>query len=127
MRKLISSGSPYEDQAAFSRAVTDGDWCWVAGTTGYDWETRIMPEDVAEQARNALRTIGRVMAEAGFSLADTVRAIYYVSEQSYWHDIAPVLKEAFDDVRPAATCIVCGFIAPEMKVEIAVTAKRRAS
>ena len=125
MRTRIFSGSPYEDQAAFSRAVADGDWCWVAGTTGYDWTTREMPDSVAEQARNALRTIARVMDEAGFSIADTVRATYYISDQSYWAEIAPVLKEVFDEARPAATCIVCGFIAPEMKVEIEVPARKR--
>lgn len=124
-RTLISSGSPFEAQVGYSRAVVDGDWCWVAGSTGYDPETRAMPDAVAEQAANALKVIEAALAEGGFTLADAVRVTYYITEASYWDEIIPVLGAAFGEIRPAATCIVCGLIKPEMKIEIEVTAKRR--
>ena len=73
MRRLISTGSPFEKAAGYSRAVVDGDWCFVAGTTGYDYATMAMPDTVEQQARNALATIARALGEAGFSLADVVR------------------------------------------------------
>ena len=124
-RKLISSGSPFEAQVGYSRAVVDGDWCWVAGSTGYDPETRVMPASVAEQATNALKVIEAALAEGGFTLEDTVRVTYYITDARYWDEIIPTLGAAFGEIRPAATCIVCGLIKPEMKIEIEVTAKRR--
>lgn len=126
MRRLISSGSPYEEQAGYSRAVVDGDWCWVAGTTGPDPVTRVMPVDVRDQARNAFAIIEGALGEAGFALADTVRATYYVTDADDYDRIAPVLGEKFGAIRPAATCVVvAGLIRPDMKVEIEITAKRR--
>lgn len=124
-RTLISSGSPFEAQVGYSRAVVDGDWCWVAGSTGYDPETRAMPDAVAEQAANALKVIEVALAEGGFALSDAVRVTYYLTDAAYWDEIVPVLGAAFGKIRPAATCIVCGLIRPEMKIEIEVTAKRR--
>ncbi|TVV76147.1 RidA family protein [Sphingomonas solaris] len=124
-RKLISSGSPFEKQAGYSRAVVEGDWCFVAGTTGYDPETRVMPDAAADQARNALKVIGAALAEAGFTLADVVRATYYFTDAPYWDEVGPVLGAAFEGVRPAASAIVVGLVKPEMKVEIEVTALRR--
>jgi len=121
-RKLISSGSPFEAQVGYSRAVVQGDWCFVAGTTGYDPETRVMPEDVADQTRNALIVIERALAEGGFAISDVVRATYYITDAAYWGPIGPVLGAVFGTIRPAATCIVCGLINPEMKIEIEVTA-----
>lgn len=126
-RTLISSGSPFEKQVGYSRAVVQGDWCFVAGTTGYDPETREMPESVAAQARNALLVIERAMAEGGFALSDSVRATYYITDAGYWEEIGSVLGAAFGEIRPAATCIVCGLIKPEMKIEIEVTAMRAAA
>lgn len=123
-RRLISSGSPFEKQVGYSRAVVQGDWCFVAGTTGYDPETRIMPENVADQARNALTVIERALAEAGFALADVVRATYYITDADYWDAIGPVLGAAFGEIRPAASCLVVGLVKPEMKIEIEVTALR---
>ena len=76
MRKLISTGSPFERQAGYSRAVVCGDHCYVSGTTGYDYATMTMPEDVATQTRNALRTIAAALAEGGFAMSDVVRALY---------------------------------------------------
>lgn len=127
-RKLISTGSPFESQAGYSRAVVEetreGIWCFVAGTTGYNYETMSMPESAAEQTRNAIATISKALAEAGLSLSDIVHARYIVTEAGDRHEVFSVLGEAFGDIRPAATMIVAGLIEPEMKVEIEVTAFR---
>ena len=125
-RRLISSGSPFEREFAYSRAVVQGDWCFVAGTTGYDYATMTMPEDAAAQARTALATIAGALAEAGFSLADVVRVQYTITDPAHQQAIAPALREAFAEVRPASTMVVAGLVAPEMKVEIEVTALRAA-
>lgn len=124
-RIRISSGSPFESQAGYSRAIVDGDWAFVAGTTGYDPATRIMPEAVADQARNALDLIERTLNEAGFALADVVRATYYLTDAAWWEEVAPVLGERFGEIRPAATALIVELIRPEMKIEIEVTALRR--
>ncbi len=121
-RRLISSGSPFEAQVGYSRAVVQGDWCFVAGTTGYDYATMTMPVDVRDQARNALATIARALEEGGFAMTDVVRATYYIVNASDWSVVGPVLGEAFGAIRPAATCIVAGLVTPEMKIEIEVTA-----
>jgi len=124
-RTFISSGSPFEAQVGYSRAVSDGDWCWVAGTTGYDPETRAMPDNVAVQAANALSVIESALDEAGFALTDTVRVTYYITDPAHWNVIGPVLGAAFGTIRPAATCIVCTLIKPEMKIEIELTARKQ--
>ncbi len=124
-RSLISSGSPFEQAVGYSRAVVQGDWCFVAGTTGYDPVTRIMPDDVCDQVRNALGVIEAALAQGGFALADVVRATYYITDIAYWDIIGPVLGERFGDIRPAASCIVCGLVKPEMKFEVEVTALRK--
>lgn len=124
-RRLISTGSPFEQTAGYSRAVVDGDWCFVAGTTGYDYATMTMPDGVEEQARNCLATIARALGEAGFSLADVVRARYYVTDRAHVARVYPILGEHFSGIRPAATMIVCGLAEPEMQIEIEVTALRR--
>ena len=125
-RKLITTGSPIEKSGGYSRAVVDGDFCFVAGTTGYDYTTMQMPADVAEQARNCFRTIEWALGEAGFVLADVVRATYYVVNAADAEAVVAVCAEKFRDIRPAGTLIVvAGLIRPEMKVEIEVTAKRR--
>lgn len=124
-RRLISSGSPFEAQVGYSRAVVDGDWAFVAGTTGYDPETRVMPENAADQARNALALIARTLEGAGFAMADVVRATYYFTDAAYWDEVGPVLGEVFGTIRPAATALIVGLIKPEMKVEIEVTALRQ--
>jgi enamine deaminase RidA (YjgF/YER057c/UK114 family) len=125
MRKLISTGSPFEKTAGYSRAVVQGDWCFVAGTTGYDYATMTMPESVEDQARNCLATIGRALAEGGFSFADVARAHYYVTDRAFVNRVYPILGETFGDIRPAATMVVCDLAEPEMKIEIEVTALRR--
>jgi enamine deaminase RidA (YjgF/YER057c/UK114 family) len=126
-RRLISTGSPFERQGGSSRAVVDGDFCFVAGTTGYDYATMTMPPDVAEQARNAFRTIGNVLGEAGFALADVVRATYYILDRSDADAVLAVCGECLRDIRPAGTIlVVAGLLRPEMRVEIEVTARHRA-
>ena len=125
-RRLISSGSPFESVAGYSRAVVEGDMCFVAGTTGYDYATMTMPETVEEQARNCLRTISRVLEQAGFALADVVRATYYLTDIADADRVLPIFGEFFGAIRPAATLVaVAALYRPEMKIEIEVTAKRR--
>ena len=126
-RQLISTGSPFEREAGYSRAVVEGDFCFVAGTTGYDYTSMTMPEAVEDQTRNALQTIRTALEDGGFAMADVVRARYYVTDRSYVSRVFPVLGEAFGDIRPAATMIICQLNEPEMKIEIEVTAKRSGS
>ena len=124
-RRLLSSGSPFEAAIGYSRAVVDGDWCFVSGTTGYDYATMTLPESAGRQARDALANVERALGEAGFGLRDVVRARYVVAQREDWAAVAPVLGEALAAIRPAATMIVAGLMLPEMLVEIEVTAKRR--
>jgi reactive intermediate/imine deaminase len=125
-RRLISSGSPFESVAGYSRAVVDGDFAFVAGTTGYDYATMTMPDAIEAQARNSLTTIARVLEEAGFALADVVRATYYLTDIADADRVLPIFGEFFGAVRPAATLVaVAALYRPEMKIEIEVTAKRR--
>lgn len=124
-RRLISTGSPFEKTAGYSRAVVQGDWCFVAGTTGYDYATMAIPPEVEDQARNCLGTIGNTPAQAGFAMSDVVRANYYVTDRAYVARVFPILGEAFGDIRPAATMIVCELNEPEMKIEIEVTALKQ--
>ncbi|MEO9336200.1 RidA family protein [Mesorhizobium sp. SB112] len=125
MRKLISTGSPFEKTAGYSRAVVQGDWCFVSGTTGYDYATMIMPETVEEQTSNCLKTIEKALKEGGFSMEDVMRANYYITDSAFVDLVFPILGQAFGEIRPAATMIVCGLNKPEMKIEIEVTALKR--
>ena len=125
-RRLISTGSPFENDARYSRAVADGDWCWVAGTTGYDYAAMAMPEAVEDQTRNAMETIAKALRDAGFDLADVVRATYYITDAAMMDVVFPIVGGYFAEIRPAATMVVCDLVKPEMKIEIEVTAKRRA-
>jgi enamine deaminase RidA (YjgF/YER057c/UK114 family) len=124
VRRLISSGSPFEAAAGYSRAVVDGDWIFVAGTTGFDYAQMTIVDAPAEQARQAFRNIEKALAEAGARLGDVVRVKYYVPDAADWPAIVPVLGEAFGAIRPAATALICGLVDPRMKVEIEVTARR---
>src|SRR5438105_4895020 len=125
MRRLISSGSRFEAEAGYSRAVVDGEWVFVAGTTGFDYAAMTIADDPAEQTRQALRNIAAALAEAGAGFADVVRVKYYVPDPADWPRIVPVVGDAFRDIRPAATALVCGLVDPRMKIEIEVTARRR--
>ena len=125
MRRLISTGSPFEKTAGYSRAVVQGDWCFVAGTTGYDYTAMTMPDTIEAQTRNCMETIVKALEEGSFELADVVRAHYYITDQNDVDKVFPILGEYFGDIRPAATMIVCQLNKPEMKIEIEVTALRR--
>jgi enamine deaminase RidA (YjgF/YER057c/UK114 family) len=127
-RRLISTGSPYEKTAGYSRAVVDGDFAFVAGTTGYDYATMTMPADVTSQTRNCFKTIEATLTEAGFAMPDIVRAAYYITDARDADAHLAVCGEVLGDIRPAATLlVVAGLYKPEMKVEIEVTAKRRSA
>jgi enamine deaminase RidA (YjgF/YER057c/UK114 family) len=127
MRQLISSGSPFEAEAGYSRAVVDGEWIFVAGTTGFDYQQMTIADDPAEQARQAFRNIEKALVEAGGGLSDVVRVRYYVPNPADWPAIVPVLGEIFGTIRPAATALFCGLVDPRMKIEIEVTARRKVS
>ena len=125
MRRLISSGSPFEAEAGYSRAVVDDEWIFVAGTTGFDYAQMTIADDPAEQARQAFRNIEAALSEAGSNLEDVVRVRYYVPNPADWPAIVPVLGQVFGTIRPAATALFCGLVDPRMKIEIEVTARRR--
>lgn len=120
--KQISTGSPFEAAMGYSRAIVKGGWCFMSGVTGYDYATMLIPEDVADQARNCFRTIASVLREAGFEMADIVRVQYTVADLADLDLLIPALGEAMAANRPAATMVIAGLIRPEMKVEIEVTA-----
>ena len=125
-RRLISTGSPFERTAGYSRAVIDGDFAFVAGTTGYDYATMTMPADVTSQTRNCFKTVEAALKDGGFALADVVRATYYIVDTADADAVLSVCGEWLSDVRPAATLlVVAALLKPEMRVEIEVTAKRR--
>ncbi|MET4636492.1 RidA family protein [Kaistia defluvii] len=121
-RRLISTGSPFEKAAGYSRAVVQGPWCFVAGTTGYDYATMTMPSSVAEQTENAMATIADALEQAGFAMTDVVRVHYHVTDAAFADAVFLVVGAHFRNIRPAATMTVSGLIRPEMKVEIEVTA-----
>jgi enamine deaminase RidA (YjgF/YER057c/UK114 family) len=124
-RRRINTGSPFERFAGYSRAVVDGDFCFVSGTTGYDYASMQMPEDVEAQTRNCFATIRTALEDAGFSFAEVVRARYYLVDAADADRVLRISGEMFADVQPAATLVVVvGLLRPEMKVEIEVTAKR---
>ena len=120
--RRISTGSPFEAALGYSRAVVKGPWCFVSGTTGYDYAAMRMPESAAEQARAAFATIFATLDQAGFAPADIVRVQYTITDAALLDEIAPVLGSAMKDALPAATMVVAGLIRPEMKIEIEVTA-----
>jgi enamine deaminase RidA (YjgF/YER057c/UK114 family) len=122
MRRLISSGSTFESQIGYSRAVVSGEWVFVSGTTGYDYATMTISDDVEEQARQTLKNIGAALAEAGASFADVVRVHYLLPDGADFEKTWPALQEVFGEVRPAATMFVAGLSSPAMKIEIEVTA-----
>jgi enamine deaminase RidA (YjgF/YER057c/UK114 family) len=127
-RRLISTGSPFEKAAGFSRAVVDGDFAFVAGTTGYDYTTMVMPADVTSQTQNCFKTIEAALKEAGFAMADIVRATYYVTDARDADAVFAVTGAHLGEIRPAATLlVVAGLLKAEMKVEVEVTARRRSA
>ncbi|MEO0385370.1 MAG: RidA family protein [Pseudomonadota bacterium] len=125
-RTLISSGSPFEKQAGYSRAVVDGNWVFVSGTTGYDYTAMTMPEGVEAQTRTTFATIKTVLEEAGASMADIVRVRYYVTKRADASAMMTVAGDVLGNIRPAATLVICDLLEEEMLVEIDATAKRSA-
>ncbi len=124
-RQLISSGSTFEKEIGYSRAVVAGEWVFVSGTTGFDYATMTIADDLAAQTEQTLRNIESALAEAGSSLADVVRVHYILPKADDFPQCWPVLRRVFGEVRPAATMIEAGLSDPRMKIEIEVTAIRR--
>ena len=124
MRRLISSGSTFEKEIGYSRAVVEGDWVFVSGTTGFDYSTMTIADGVEAQAEQCLRNIESALREAGTSMADVVRVNYILPDGADFPRCWPVLRRYFGESRPAATMIVAGLFDPRMRIEIEVTAKR---
>ncbi len=123
-RKLISSGSKFETDIGYSRAVVQGDWCFVSGTTGFDYAAMTISDDVAEQADQCWKNIAAALGQAGFALKDIVRANYLLPNGADFEKTWPVLKKHVGEIRPASTMLVAGLADPRMKIEIEVTAFR---
>jgi enamine deaminase RidA (YjgF/YER057c/UK114 family) len=127
MRRLISSGSTFEKAWGYSRAVVQGDWIFVSGTTGFDYTTMTIADDAAAQTRQAFRNIEMALLEAGAPLHSVVRAHYYVPKVEDWAVIGPILGEILGNIRPAVTGVVCDLLDPRMRIEVEVTAYWRQS
>jgi enamine deaminase RidA (YjgF/YER057c/UK114 family) len=127
MRRLISSGSTFERDIGYSRAVVDGDWVFVSGTTGVDYATMTLADGVVAQCDQCLRNIGQALSEAGCSFEDVVRVRYILPDAADFPACWPALGRAFGVARPAATMIAAGLLDPGMKIEIEVTARRRSA
>ena len=123
-RQFISTSSPYEKIASFSRAVVQGDWVFASGCTGYDPDTDSISEDPAEQTHQAFKLINWVLDEAGFSLSDVVRIVVYLADSADFKAVAPVIGEYFKGINPANTTVEARLVDPRMKIEIEVTAYR---
>ena len=126
-RQLISSGSPFEEHIGYSRAVAQGPFVFVSGTTGFNYETMTIEEGVAAQAEQCLRNIDHALSQAGSSLADVVRVTYVLPNGEDFEACWPVLKRVFGSIRPAAMMISAKLLDPRMKIEIEVTAMRQSS
>jgi enamine deaminase RidA (YjgF/YER057c/UK114 family) len=123
-RRLISSGSAFERDMGYSRAVSDGEWVFVSGTTGFDYQMMTIAEDVVEQAEQCFRNIEEALREAGSGLSDVVRVRYILPRVEDFEPCWPVLRKYLGTVRPAATMIQAGLSDPRMKIEIEVTARK---
>src|SRR6185436_8818321 len=124
-RKLIGSGSTFERDIGYSRAVVAGDWVFVSGTTGFDYSKMSIADDIVERAEQCFRNIEAALAQAGASLKDVVRATYILPDGAQFERCWPVLRKHFGEVRPAATMISAGLADPRIKIEIEVTALKR--
>lgn len=124
-RRLISSGSTFEKSIGYSRAVVDGNWVFMSGTTGFDYSTMAIKDDVVSQCEQALRNIEAALKQAGSGFADVVRVHYLVTRAADFEPCWPALGKAFGEVRPACTVMVVGFADPNIKIEIEVTALKR--
>ena len=126
-RRQISSGSKFEAEIGYSRAIVDGDMIWVSGTTGFNYETMTISDDVAEQAEQTFRNIQAAMEKAGFSLDDVVSATYIVPNAADFEPCWPVFRKYFGETRPASMAFVAALMDLRMKIEIQVTGKKRSS
>jgi enamine deaminase RidA (YjgF/YER057c/UK114 family) len=124
-RRLISSGSTFEAEIGYSRAVVQGDWIFVSGTTGFDYATMTISDELENQTEQCLKNIESALMEAGSSLADVVRVTYVLPDGGDFPKCWPVLRRYFGEVRPAAMMIAAGLADPRMKIEIEVTALRQ--
>jgi len=124
-RRLISSGSSFEKQIGYSRAVVAGDWIFVSGTTGFDYSTMTISDDIVTQAEQCLRNIQAALTQAGSKLEDVVRVTYILPDASQFERCWPTLRKHFGEVRPAATMISAGLADPRIRIEIEVTALKR--
>ena len=123
-RRRGSSGSPFEAEIGYSRAVVDGDWVFVSGTTGFDYAAMTIADEIEAQTEQCLRNIDAALREAGASIADTVRVVYVLPDGSLFPRCWPVLRHWFGTVRPAAMMISAGLADPRMKIEIELTARK---
>ena len=121
-RKLISSGSSFEEKVGYSRAVVAGDMIFVSGTTGYDYDTMRISADIAVQTEQCIKNIEKALQEADASLSDIVRLTYIVPKGDEFEHCWPILKKYFGGIRPAATMISAGLADEKMKIEIEATA-----
>jgi enamine deaminase RidA (YjgF/YER057c/UK114 family) len=124
-RRLLSTDSPFERAGAYSRAVAQGPWCLLSGTTGYDYATMTISPDVREQTQQIIRTVTAVLRDAGFELSDVVRITCVVAERDYWPIVYEVLAKEFKDIRPTLLTYIAPLIEPAMKVELQMTALRK--
>jgi enamine deaminase RidA (YjgF/YER057c/UK114 family) len=124
-RQLISSGSTFEQQIAYSRAVVAGDWIFVSGTTGFDYASMTIPDGIVEQTEQCLKNIEAALQQANSSLRDVVRVRYILPNAAQFEQCWPVLRRHFASVRPAATMVAAGLADPRMKIEIEVTALKQ--
>lgn len=123
-RQLITSGSTFERDIGYSRAVVDGEWVFVSGTTGFDYATMRIADGVVAQAEQCLRNIETALAQAGSGLRDVVRVTYMLPDAAEFPACWPVLRRYFGEIRPAATMIAVGLADPRMRIEIEVTARK---
>ena len=124
-RQLISSGSTFEQEIGYSRAVVEGDWIFVSGTTGYDYATMTISDNIADQTEQCMQNIEAALKQANAGISDIVRVLYIVTQADEFPKCWPVLKKYFGKVRPAATMINAGLADKKMKIEIQVTAVRQ--
>ncbi|MFG1964154.1 RidA family protein [Nonomuraea sp. NPDC049028] len=124
-RRAIFSGSTFEEQIGYARAVVDGDWVHVSGTTGFDYATMTISDDVVEQAEQCLRNVGTALTDAGCTFADVVRVRYLLPDREDFEPCWPTLRRYFGEIRPSATMLVCGLSDPRMRFEIEVYARLR--
>ena len=126
-RQLISSGSTFEAEIGYSRAVVDGEWVFVSGTTGFNYQTMSISADLLEQTEQCLKNIEAALRQAGSSLKDVVRVTYVLPDGKQFPECWPVLRRYFGEIRPAATMISANLLDPRMRIEIEVTALRQSA